>query len=175
MKYEVSFDPELNTFYYDLLWKDISTPLRKKVKRDFILSVIIFALSIIITNFSFLGVIILFVALAMFISALQQQKWYRLFKEQHYQKNERDIARHQKEPYNLTWQFDEDHLMYSTVAIETKIMWNALPYYKLKNSVLFIYVDEEAERFFMIGERQIGKDEFEKVAQFVKNKISELP
>lgn len=69
------------------------------------------------------------------------------------------------------WEFNDDHFGYKDYKFEAKIKWEAFKSTKVIDKNLFIDLNVGNNSSFIIGETEIGSENFNTLLEFVKRKV----
>ncbi len=73
-----------------------------------------------------------------------------------------------------TWVFENDVFRYKDMFYDYSIKWEAFKGYKITQKNLFLLLAESIDQSFIIGEEEIGEQEFAMVVASVSEKIKNL-
>ncbi|WP_299215725.1 hypothetical protein [uncultured Dokdonia sp.] len=74
---------------------------------------------------------------------------------------------------NYFWEFNDDYLKYKDYKYEVKIKWKAFKSARVIDKNLFIDLNNGNNSSYIIGETEIGTENFHKLIVFVTNKIGQ--
>lgn len=73
-----------------------------------------------------------------------------------------------------TWEFNDDHLRYKDMYYDFSIKWAAFKGYKIVQKNLFLQLTETIDQSYIIGEDEVGVQDFNSILAVVSEKISNL-
>jgi hypothetical protein len=73
---------------------------------------------------------------------------------------------------NSIWEFHDEYFIYKDCRFETKIKWKMFKGYRFVEGNLFLDLSEGYLFSYILNEKEVEKEVFEKIKEFVKSKIS---
>lgn len=71
----------------------------------------------------------------------------------------------------VLWEFNDDYLKYKDYRFNTKIKWEAFKNVRIINKNLFLDLNIGERASYILGETEVGIENFNKITEFVKGKI----
>lgn len=173
MYYEIPYEPEKAKRQFDLIWKETSKEIFSQMKQYGVLSAIL-TIGAIITAFdNAFGVMMLIFAIMLGFNFLLFLFRYRQAQKKFYAETKQIVAMYTQQPaFSVAIGLDDDSFTYRDSLIDIKIKWEAFRHYTIVNEILFFGMTSELYRNYSVSSSEIGTLEFEKVVEFVKQKIT---
>lgn len=96
---------------------------------------------------------------------------YKKNKKRYYALVEDSILRNKAANINIIWEFTEDELIYKDFQYDLKIKWTAFKSWKVIQEHLFISLEVAPTSSYILGEKEVGIENFKEIVEFVKGKI----
>ena len=101
--------------------------------------------------------------------------WYYIKTSRRFKKVYRDMVVLREEHKDITtWRFEPEVFGYKDMLYDYSIKWEAFKGYKVIEKNLFLQLTESLDQSFMIGEIEIGQQQFAEVITFVEGKLKHL-
>lgn len=114
-----------------------------------------------------LGLFYLFNAIQYFIYYIKTaNKLKRIYQE--------SVELREKNKDIMTWEFNDDFFRYKDMYYDNSIKWEAFKGYKIIQKNLFLLLAESIDQSFIIGEEEIGVQEFAMVIASINEKIKDI-
>jgi hypothetical protein len=175
MIFEIPHNSKVAFRQYKVQLKLIFRKNLKATGINLLLSLIIFFLAWpMISDHSSMGYFILSAGIFIFFSAAHYLGYYikttKRFMAVH--KKIADLREQNKDI--TTWEFNEEFFGYKDMFYEYKIKWAAFKGFKIVEHNLFLTLAESINQSFIIGEDELGVQEFSMVIGFVSKKLKHL-
>lgn len=173
MKYDIPFN-EVNfkqqmKLNFDLVW-NINF---KKNKKNFFWSIGYIILGILIINWkSNLGYIFIAIGLHFLIISYRYYSFYKKNKNRYFNSINLELEVQKNLNFTDVLEFNEDYFFFKNHKMEAKINWIAFKNFRIVNKNLFLYIDELNTISYILGQNEIGDNEFEKVIRFIETKVN---
>ncbi len=172
MKFEIPFNEMIFIDQTNLIFKNHwSKNLKKNRKRLFVGIPMILLGSFIIYLKSNLGYLYLVIGLHFLINFFEYYSYYKKNKKAFYEIINSEIEGQNNSKQDCIWQFNDDYFFYKDFKYETKIMWKTFKSYRVIENNLFLDINVGNNSSYIIGESEIGNENFLKLTEFIKNKI----
>jgi len=172
MKFDIPFDEQIFKEQMDLNFNSVWNDNLKKNNKRLIWSIPIILLgALIIYGENYLGFLFIAIGLHYLINFINYNSYYRKSKHKFYELIKTEIIGQKNANKNCVWEFNENYLRYKDYRFEAKIKWNAFQSVRIIEKNLFIDLNVGYHLSYIVGEKEIGVDNFEKVTEFIKSKI----
>jgi hypothetical protein len=96
---------------------------------------------------------------------------YKKSKKKYSDLVESEISGHKTAEIDILWEFNEEYFSYKDYKYESKMKWNVFKSYRVIDSNLFMDINVGPYLSYVLAEKEIGKDQFKQVIDFIKTKI----
>ncbi|CAM3508556.1 hypothetical protein FLGE108171_00830 [Flavobacterium gelidilacus] len=173
MKYEIPFDAEIYkeqmTLNFNITWlKNV-----KKNQKNFYwgIAYIILGLFIIYLKNN-LGYLFIAIAIHVLINCNTYYNHYKKNKKRYFDEVTTDIEKQANKVSK--WELNEDHLFFKQYNYETTINWEVFKSYSVINKNLFVNLSKDRGLSYVLGEKEVGTNEFKKIIDFIDTKIKNV-
>lgn len=172
MKYKIPFDLELFYKQTEITLRYVFSKAYAKRKEIIIWAIVflILGISILIGGNNIGALFLAFSAIACFNLFWKNDKYLEL-KNDYMSRLKAYFGEENKIPEYGVFEFKEDFVIFTDNFSQTETKWENFQEYKIVKSSLLLMRDSEQGDIMVIGESEIGKEEFQKVITFVKRKI----
>ena len=172
MKFEIPFNKEIYLNQIKLIIPLTYSDYYKKVKESLIVGLISIGLGIfIIMGKSSLGYLFITLGIVSSINSYIKFKEYRNLKKIHLTIIEEKLSETSISLENGIIEFNEVYLTYIDKTQSRQLNWAEFDGYKIIKSNLLLVLDQKKGDIMVIGEDEIGSENFKKIIEFVKTKL----
>jgi len=173
MKFEIPFEEKIYTdqmnLYFNKTWE---TNLKKNKERLIVSIPMILLGSLIVYLENNIGFIFIAFGIHYLINFFSYYSYFKKSKKTFFdsvetEKNDQLIANE-----NSIWEFHDDYFKYIDYKCEIKLKWNAFQNKRVIEKNLFLDIDTKNNISYILGEIEVGTQEFQKIIELVKNKIN---
>ncbi|AEE19617.1 hypothetical protein [Dokdonia sp. 4H-3-7-5] len=100
-------------------------------------------------------------------------KFYQKSKKSYLDLMNAEILKQKGSNENHLWEFDDLFFRYKDHKYEAKIKWEVFKSHRVIENNLFLDIDVGTNLAFILGESEIGTDNFKKATEFVKEKVTQ--
>ena len=119
-----------------------------------------------------IGFIIFGIGLHYFINFLNHYFFYKKNKKKYFNLTQNEIVNENKVKQNTVWNFNQDFFGMKNYKYDVKIKWEAFCSYRIIENHLFLDIEPKTGYSYIIGKKEIGAENFDKVLALVKENIS---
>lgn len=172
MKYEISFDEEIYkdqmTLNFNIAWlKNV-----KKNQKNFYWGITYLLIgSLILFLKNNLGFLFIAISIHILVNCNSYYNHYKNNKKRYFKFVNAEIEKQKKANKNSIWELTEKTLKFKQYNYETTINWEVFKSYYVINKNLFVNLNEELKLSYVLGEKEVGIDEFKKVIDFINTKV----
>jgi len=175
MRFEIPFDPSISAQQYELrLTLGFKKNLFRNGKTLFYSTIILFFGWLMISDRDVIGYIFISMGFFYLFSALIYF-W-------HYKKMTTKLRRIHKNMIELRvknndltiWEFNGDNFRYNDMYYDYSIKWEAFKGYKIVEQNLFLMLAEAIDQSFIIGEIEVGSEQFAEIITLLDGKMKNL-
>lgn len=120
------------------------------------------------------GYLFLTLGLFYFFNFITYVLYYRKTKKAHEAFYLEMIELRAKSHDSTIWSFEDDTFRYKNMHFEHSVKWEAFKGYRVLENTLFLQLIDSLEQSYMIGEREVGHEQFVMMVVFVDKKIKPL-
>jgi hypothetical protein len=172
MIFEIPFDKNLYQtqllLHFNLTWKRNKENNRMRLIWGIPMVLIGYYM---ITSENYFGYLLIGFGIHSITNFIDNYIHYRKNKKQYFDLIETEIDNQKKSQENSIWEFNEESFCYKDYRYETKMIWSSFKSYRVIESNLFLDINIGPSLSYVLAESEIGKEEFEKVTEFIKTKI----
>jgi hypothetical protein len=151
---------------FDNSWKNYLA----KNKKDFITGIIVFCLGIaILYGNGNIGILFIIMGLICIINYYVKYNQYKNAKKETQKLAQEIIEKYSLNPMTL-WEFNDSFFRFKFYGGDYKINWENFKYYNVVDKTFFLGFNESGN-YYTLSESEVGKENFLKIIEFVKNKI----
>lgn len=176
MKFELPFNEQIfneqMTLNFNTAWKD---NLKKNKKRLIWAIPMILLGGLIIYGENNLGFLFIAIGMHYLINFYDYYSYYKKSKNTFFELVETEKKGQIDADENSIWEFNDDHFGYKDYKYETKIKWEAFNSTRVIDKNLFIDLNVGNNSSYVIGDSELGTENFNKVTEFVKAKVKKKP
>ncbi|ULC58413.1 hypothetical protein MBM09_10815 [Flaviramulus sp. BrNp1-15] len=174
MKFEIPFEEQIYkeqmTLNFNTTW---SKNLKKNNKRLIWAIPFILLGGLIIYGENYLGFLFIAIGIHYLINFYDYYSYHKKSKAKFFELIEMEIIGQKNANENCIWEFNEDHFRYKDYKYEAKIKWEAFKSNRIIDKNIFLDLNVGNNSSYVLGEIEIGTENFIKVTEFVKNKIGQ--
>ena len=122
-----------------------------------------------------LGFLFIAIGIHNLINFYDYYVFYKKSKNTFFEVIEREKKEYIEASENSIWEFNDEYFRYKDYKFEIKIKWKTFKSIRVIDNNLFIDLDLENHSSYILGETEIGTENFHKLIDFVRNKIGENP
>lgn len=172
MKFEIPFNKQIYKEQMELnfntAWKD---NLQKNKKRLFYgIPIVLIGLLIAYTE-NCLGFFFIGYGLHFLINFFDYNSYYKKSKHNYFDSTESEIKGQTNANENCIWEFNEEYFRYKDYRYDGKIKWKTFQRTRVIDNNLFIDLNVGYHLSYIIGEKEVGAENFQNIIAFVKQKI----
>ncbi|KJD31053.1 hypothetical protein PK35_16830 [Tamlana nanhaiensis] len=176
MKFEIPFKEEIYkeqmTLNFNTAWKE---NLKKNKKRLIWAIPMILIGGLIIYGENYLGFVFIGIGIHYLINFYDYNSYYKKSKTKFFDLVEAEIVGQKNANELSVWEFDENYFGYKDYKYEAKINWEAFNNNRIIERNLFLDLNVGNNSSYVLGESEIGIENFQKITEFVKNKMDKKP
>ncbi len=170
MKFELPFEENLYREQVKLTFKIAWEKYLSETKKTGIIALILIAIGIIILyGEGNVGGLFVVVGIVLIVSASMRLNKYNDAKKTTENISSENILKWKENPISI-WEFEEDYFRFKFYGGDYKINWDNFKYYNVVDTTLFFGFRENGN-WYSLSESELGKENFQKVAEFVNSKI----
>ncbi|TRZ42175.1 hypothetical protein [Robertkochia solimangrovi] len=172
MKFEIPFDEQIFKEQMNLNFNTAWNDNLKKNKKQLIWGIPMILLGgLIVYGENYLGFLFIAIGLQYLINFLNYNSHYKKTKQKLSELIESEVDGQKKANENCIWEFNEDHFRYKDYRFEGKIKWESFQKTRVVENNLFMDLNVGYHLSYILGEKEVGTEDFKKITEFVKNKI----
>ena len=174
MKFEIQFNEQVYnqqmTLNFNTAWNE---NLKKNKKMLFsAIPIILLGALIVYGNNSF-GFLVIAFGFHYLLNVYNYYSFYKKSKNIFYELVKKEKIGQTEANENSFWEFNEDYFRYKDYKYESKIKWEAFKGSRIIEKNLFLDLNIGNNSSYILGETEIGRENFLNVTEFVKNKIGQ--
>ena len=172
MKFQLPFKEQIYIEQMNLNFETVWNFNLKKNKKRLIWGIptIIFG-GLIIYGKSNLGYLFIAIGIHYLINFYDYYSFYKKSKNTFLEIVKTEKNEQIKANENSLWEFNDDFFGYKDYKYETKIKWEAFKSFRIIEKNLFLDLNVGNNSSYIIGEIEVGTENFNKIIEFVKSKI----
>lgn len=172
MKFDIPFKSEIYLNQTQLIIPLIYKPYLKDARESLIVGLIstLIGISIIIGK-SYLGIVFVLLGAVYIIKAYPKFQLYSKLKSTYFEKVKEKVAEVESDFGNGIFEFKEHSIKYIDKNITRDVKWNEFKGFKVVKSNLLLILEPDNGDIMIIGENEIGSENFKKTVEFVKTKL----
>ncbi|MUU79904.1 hypothetical protein [Winogradskyella endarachnes] len=172
MKFELPFNEqtynEQMTLNFNTAWND---NLKKNKKRLILAIPMILLGGLIIYGENYLGFLFIAIGIHYLINFYDYYSYYKKSKNNFFELVKTEKNGQLDAGENSVWEFNDEYFRYKDYKYEAKIKWEAFKSTRVIDKNLFIDLNVGNKSSYVIGETELGTENFNKVTEFVKTKV----
>ncbi len=170
MKFEIPFDENIYRQQIELTFKIAWEKYFGETKKTAIVAVIFILLGIVILyGKGDIGGLFLILGVVSGISAIIRFNKYKEAKKTTERITIESIQKWNENPISV-WEFENSYFRFEFYGGDYKINWDNFKYFNVDNQTVFFGFKENTN-WYSLSESEIGKENFDKVVDFVASKI----
>lgn len=172
MKFEIPFKSDIYLNQTELIIPLIYKPYLKDARESLIVGLIatLFGISIVIAK-SYLGIVFVLLGIVFIVKAYPKFQLYNKLKSTYFDKIKAKVAEVESDFGNGIFEFKEDSVKYLDKNITRDIKWTEFRGYKVMESNLLMILEPDKGDIMIIGENEVGSQNFTRIVEFVKTKL----
>ena len=174
MKFEIPFNEQVYlqqmTLNFNTVWNE---NLKKNKKMLFWAILMILFGTLIIYGKNNFGFLVVAFGFHYLLNHYNYYSFYKKSKNIFYELVEKEKTGQKEANENTFWEFNEDYFRYKDYKYESKIKWEAFKSSRIIEKNLFLDLNIGNSSSYVLGETEIGNENFLNVTEFVKNKIGQ--
>lgn len=172
MKFEIRFNSDIYLNQIELILPFIYKPYLKDARESLIVGIIstVMGISIIIGK-SYFGIVFLLMGVFYIIKAFPKFQLYNQLKSTYFEKIKEKVSEVESDHGNGIFEFKNESLKYVDKHITRDIKWSEFKGFKIKDSNLIMFLEPEKGDILVIGENEIGSENYKWIIAFVKTKL----
>lgn len=172
MKFEIKFDEEIYKDQMEIYFNSIWETNLKRNKNQLLWSVPIIALGILLANINpILGIVFIAIGIHYLIIYFNYKSHYKTSKNVFNQQVNEEIQGYVNCGKPTIWEFSEDHLKITDYRFNSEMKWVCFKMQREINGILFLDLKVGNNLSYIIGENEIGTENYKKTLEFVKSKV----
>lgn len=174
MKFELPFKEQIYNEQMTLNFNTVWNKNLKKNKKRLIWAIPMILLGgLIIYGENNLGFLFIAIGIHYLINFYDYYSFYKKSKNTFFELVETEKIGQIKANENSFWEFNDDHFRYKDYKYEAKIKWEAFKSNRIIDKNLFLDLNVGNNSSYILGEIEIGTENFNKITEFVKSKIGQ--
>lgn len=170
MKFEIPFDENIYRQQIELTFKISWQKFLEETKKTAIVAVIyIFIGIVILYGKGNIGNLFIILGVASAISSITRLNKYKAAKKTTEKTTLETIQKWNENPISI-WEFENSYFRFEFYGGDYKITWDNFKYFNVVNQTVF-FGFKESGNWYSLSESEIGKENFDKVVDFVAYKI----
>lgn len=170
MKFEIPFDENIYKQQIELTFKLSWLYFYRETKKLGIIAFIFICLGIVILyGNGGIGKLFLILGMISFIAFVYRLQKYKKAKEGTQNLMIESIKNWQENPISL-WEFEKNFFRFKFYGGDYKINWETIKHLEIVENTLFFGFQKNGN-YYTLSECEVGKDDFLKIIEFVKNKV----
>ncbi|QNK78197.1 hypothetical protein H7F37_03700 [Winogradskyella sp. PAMC22761] len=172
MKFEIPFNSDIYLNQTELTIPLIYKPYLKDARESLIVGLISTLIGIsIIMGKSYLGIVFIVLGIFYIVKAYPKFQLYNKLKSTYFEKIKEKVAEVESDFGNGIFEFKDESIKYVDKNITRDIKWTEFKGFKIKESNLLMLLEPEKGDIMIIGENEIGSENFKKIVELVKTKL----
>ncbi|QNK78161.1 hypothetical protein H7F37_03505 [Winogradskyella sp. PAMC22761] len=172
MKFEIPFNSDIYLNQTELIIPLIYKPYLKDARESLIVGLISTLIGIsIIMGKSYLGIVFIVLGIFYIVKAYPKFQLYNKLKSTYFEKIKEKVAEVESDFGNGIFEFKDESIKYVDKNITRDIKWTEFKGFKIKESNLLMLLEPEKGDIMIIGENEIGSENFKKIVELVKTKL----
>ncbi|MFD1014642.1 hypothetical protein [Winogradskyella rapida] len=172
MKFEIPFNSDIYLNQTELIIPFIYKPYLKDARESLIvgLTSTLIGISIIIGK-SNLGFVFILMGIFYIIKAYPKFQLYNKLKSTYFEKIKEKVVEVESNYGNGIFEFKDDSIEYADKNITRDIKWTEFKGFKVMKSNLLMILEPDKGDIMIIGENEVGSQNFQRIVEFVKHKL----
>jgi hypothetical protein len=172
LKFEIPFKSDIYLNQTELIIPFIYKPYLKDARESLIVGLIstLIGISIIIGK-SYLGIVFIILGVFYVVKAYPKFQLYNKLKSTYFEKIKEKVAEVESDFGNGIFEFKDESIKYVDKNITRDIKWTEFKGFKVMDSNLIMPLESEKGDIMIIGENEVGNEDFKKIVEFVKTKL----
>lgn len=172
LKFEIPFEAKTYLNQVELTVPYIYAHIIRKVNISLIVGLLLLITGLLIfPNNEDLGILLIFISLIVLFNAYQKNKLYKRSKNAFMDVMQKNMFEKADGLKTGTFEFLPDKLRYTDDLTSSSISWTDFEGYKVVKSNLLMIVNQKKGNILIIGEKEIGTNNFKKVISFVEQRF----
>lgn len=170
MKFEIPFDENIYRQQIELTYKIAWEKFLEETKKTAIVAVIFIFIGIVILyGKGNIGDLFIILGVVSAISSIIRLNKYKNAKKTTERTTVETIQKWNENPISI-WEFENSYFRFKFYGGDYKINWDNFKYFNVVNQTVF-FGFKESGNWYSLSESEIGKENFDKVVDFVTYKI----
>lgn len=170
MKFEIPFDENIYRQQIELTFKISWEKFLGETKKTAIVAVIFIFIGIVILyGKGNIGNLFIILGVISAISSITRLNKYKAAKKTTEKTTVETIQKWNENPISI-WEFENSYFRFEFYGGDYKITWDNFKYFNVVNQTVF-FGFKESGNWYSLSESEIGKENFDKVVDFVAYKI----
>lgn len=170
MKFEIPFDENIYRQQIELTYKIAWKKFLEETKKTAIVAVIFIFIGIVILyGKGNIGDLFIILGVVSAISSIIRLNKYKNAKKTTERTTIETIQKWNENPISI-WEFENSYFRFKFYGGDYKINWDNFKYFNVVNQTVF-FGFKESGNWYSLSESEIGKENFDKVVDFVAYKI----